>query len=218
MPRTSATITPNEVAVYTNWCRANLVILSGNPHLMNNINASNENANLVADYFTKNWNMDITPVNLAAAMEKLRSYLKFYESPIYQEFDLATAGLSTEDQARFETWFTAQQNILVSEGPEGLQNMVVMLGVLRGRGLEIAKDNMNRALQNGYFAQNNGKRQPRDVFFRKIVQDYEVENERRRAEASQPGVYIGGNPIDKDREREEEARKQRKYMRELGVH
>jgi hypothetical protein len=209
MPRTSETITQQEAATYQAWCKANLVILSGNKYISNNVNASNQNANIVADYFMKTWNVDINKTNLDAALTVLRPQLRFW-TRIQQEFDQACLNLSEPDHAVLADWFD-HQSILVNEGDQGLTNLVVMLDTLKTRGRGITKENLNLMLNNGYFAH-----QRREVFFKRQLQDYEIENLRRKKETEE-AINIGISPVDRTAEHEEQKRKQRLYELSLGL-
>jgi hypothetical protein len=215
MARTSETITQPEVHAYQTWCRANLVVWSDNKHNPTSVQASNSNATLIADYFQNQWKMDLTKINLEAALTVLRPRLVFFESVVQQQWDNVAAQLSNHQYQVLESWFMSQP-ILVTDGDQGKTNLIVMLDVLQKHGKDISVENLNLMLSNGYFTLNNGpKQQARTVYFKKILQPYEVENLRRKQEADAPPTVISISGIDKQAERDEQARRQRQYERNL---
>jgi hypothetical protein len=178
MARTSANITQQEAAVYQQWCRANLVIWSANQNNPGLVEESSQNANVVAKYFQETWKNDITAQNLAIAFPHLRPHLKFFESAAQQRLNELTSTLDPHEHNALSHWFEHQAT-LVNTGDQAISNLEVLVNQLRTDNREFSVPNFNLVTTNLV----NSKRQ---VFWKRKLQDSEIEAQRKREEAAAP--------------------------------
>jgi len=132
MPRTSATLTTEEVSVYEAFCAKHGIIDS---HTQDGV----ANAEFIQNYFLNTWKETMSEKNLETCFPLISSHLKFY-APHQREFEKLHASLNAEEQTSFKEW----------KGTRGLkdtyQNAVALLSWIKAHGFRVSKENLQLAV------------------------------------------------------------------------
>jgi hypothetical protein len=131
MPRTSATITQQEVATYAKFCKERGIINEGSAD-------DAANADIVLKYFTETWPNTINEANLNLAWEALRPHLKLRSKAEQEWYEVAEKELDRAQQVA--AWLESQGKVgqLVNTvGDEAYTNLRLLLETLRGYDINV---------------------------------------------------------------------------------
>jgi hypothetical protein len=190
--RQSATITPEEVKVYGQFCAKHHVFLDGQWGV--------DNANFVPDYFLTTWQQDLTEANLAAALPHIRPYLKF-KTEAEVKLDKASDGMTEKETQIFNAWVQRQRLMQPLDGEQGIENAENIISWVREKNFDFSSKSFDLALSNII---NNGHYGHAQLHWKPVqvekqereVSDAEIATYRSRAEGvvvrTPSGLVING--------------------------